>query len=298
MLFLYSRRNARFKPTSEPLVGNKKRKEDAYEDHAFEKLPSKNAGKAKKQRRVKEPVASDDDDSWLGETAATTKGNRCKEEEDAKEQPLKIPRRKSPPPEAGQTSAEKGPTDAAVKSENSNQENDSSNSNPEAAERDAKKLQQLLPLSKDANAGAVEEVHTVLLTLNRAKASVPRDITQSLYKPVRKLRKHPHLGELACSLIKKYRDAALGEMINDWSHAVAEKDTEGTKQKIQDLYASLTVGKKPLDLDPALVERHNLRDLVLVTSIFFADEGVSLTELSTLEGLLGESDQLEDTAEV
>jgi len=295
------------------LVGNKKRKEDAYEDHAFEKLPPKNTEKGKK-RRVKEPVASDDDDdddSWLGETAlATTKGNGCKEEEGAKKQPFKIPRRMSPPPEAGQTSAEKGPTDAAVakpnlevaegvKSETSNQENDSSsNNNPEAAERDAKKLQNLLPLSKDADAEEVEQVRAVLLALNRAKASVPRDISQSLYKPVRKLRKHPQLGELACSLIKKYRDAALGETINDWSQAIAEKDTEGAQQKIKELYASLTGGKKPLDLDQALVEQHSLRDLVLVTSMFFADEGVSLTELTTLEGLLGESDTLEDTAEV
>jgi len=294
------------------LVGNKKRKEDAYEDHAFEKLPPKNTEKGKK-RRVKEPVASDDDDdddSWLGETALTMNDNRCKEEKDAKEQPFKIPRRKSPPPEAGQTSAEKGSTDAAVakpklevaddvKSETSNQENDiSSNNNPEAAERDAKKLQKLLPLSKDADAEEVEQVRAVLLALNRAKASVPRDISQSLYKPVRKLRKHPQLGELACSLIKKYRDAALGETINDWSQAISEKDTEGAQQKIKELYASLTGGKKPLDLDQALVEQHSLRDLVLVTSMFFADEGVSLTELTTLEGLLGESDTLEDTAEV
>lgn len=130
---------------------------------------------------------------------------------------------------------------------------------------------------------ATGRVHGLLQKLNRIDVPYSH-INVSLIKPVKKLRKHPSLGNLAKSLIEKYQAAYYAELIGSWQRAVVCGDAVTAAEMLKGFYLNVVSSTNPIS--EALLEDHNLRSLLVKTSHLFHKSHLFCAELDALHGMI------------
>jgi len=278
--FDWDRRNGCFAPITQPQVG--KRKTNPYEG---ESSTGRQPKRQSKKKRATEDEDDDDDSLFNNKSRVAVKTEEVwweeNEVDDTKKTDFRVPRRrKSPPPQAGEASAEAStPDDDDIKLSE--------------IQRNATKLEQMMPLDADASAAQIAKARSLLVTLNKAELSYGTTV-KSLQKTAKKLRKHTALKGDAMDLLLKCKEAYYTSMMQDLKRAVDAGNSSFLESQISALFEKITSGKKPLDLDRDFIEKHNLKDLIAQISLLFLDDGIVSAALTGIETMVNDSDDFDN----